>query len=722
MSPQPKHPSLALQLIGFLILIFIPACQAATPTVPPTASNQHLTTTQPPATAAIVTPAPSETSITPSTTTQFIPKVEVQIAAQVGGEVTDIEINGTYAYLAVGPRLVVMDLSNPDILQVASMSDLLPGLGKALALEGGRLCWVSDNGYLLVFTLEDPTKPSLLGQYEIPQKADEIVIKDGIAWVGFLNEDSEGLRAYDLNSVSEHTLEEIAKVNTHVGHGSSVLAGNYLYLYGGFVIDISNPRQPTMIKISKSLNSPTDADYTAFVPPYAYIYGWKPRDENSTKRQAHWQVWDISDPDHPNQVGDVPDDWNQNYWFSLGPGTIDGKRMYSFISEGMAGDITLSCPYHLEVTDISDPANPQIIASPDQLQLHCVRDVKAVGNRLYVVDWHGLSLVDIRNLAAPRVLDRFGSPPQIEGMALKGDFLFAGTDFRENSLNVFNVSTTHPPDFAGSSLLGSAPYLSVYEAYPPGTASGLAVAGDYLFVPQRNEGLSVVDISQPRLPKVVVHDPNIGNQSGYVQRAAVVGQTLFLTINREQVAMVDIQDPTRPRSLGMLPGISSVYDLASADGLLYILGGDPGTFIVLNVEDPLTPKEITRVSFSLGSSGARLSITGKRAYISGVGSGTKSGLTIFDLSDPTDPKQVGMMAGFDNVWDVAGQGDTIMVACASYFVSDIWVVDAKNPSQPELVGHFKTPGMSPRVVADDTFFYLSANQGGLWKLKVADLK
>src|SRR5687768_10134259 len=157
------------------------------PTVLPTAINQHVTTQAP--TTSIVTQTPSET-------TQFIPGVEVQIAAQVGGEVTDIEINGTYAYLSVGPRLVVMDISNPDILRVATMSDLLPGLGKALAIEGGRLCWISDSGDLLVFTLEDPTKPSLVGQYEIPHKADEIIMKDGIAWVGFLNEGSEGLRAY----------------------------------------------------------------------------------------------------------------------------------------------------------------------------------------------------------------------------------------------------------------------------------------------------------------------------------------------------------------------------------------------------------------------------------------------------------------------------------------------------------------------------------------------
>ena len=421
MSPQCKHFSPSLQLIGFLFLMVVPACQAATPTESTTAINKHVTA-EPPTTTSIATP-------TFSATTQFIPKVEVQIIAQVGGEVTDIEINGTYAYLAVGPRLVVMDLSNPDILQVAAMSDLLPGLGKALAIEGGRLCWVSDSEDLLVFTLEDPTKPSLVGQYQIPQKADEVVLKDGIAWVGFLNQESEGLRAYDLNSVSENKLEEIAKVNTHMGHGSVVLEGNSLYLYQGLVIDIRNPRQPTLIKISEPLNSPM-----AFVPPYVYLYGWESLDPNSDKGQIHWRVWDVSDPDDPNQVGDATMEWDKRNWIGLGPGTISGKRMYSFINEGVGGDITLSCPYHLQITDISDPANPHIIASPDQLQLHCVRDVKAVGNRLYVVDWHGLSLVDISNLAAPRVLDRFGSPPQIEGMALKGDTLFAGTDFRENSL------------------------------------------------------------------------------------------------------------------------------------------------------------------------------------------------------------------------------------------------------------------------------------------------
>src|SRR5688572_27336159 len=137
MSPQPKHFFLALQLMEFLFLILVPACQAATPTGLLPTINQHVTT-HPPTTTAIVTQTLSEasitSSITPPETTQLISRVEVQIAAQVGGEVTDIEINGTYAYLSVGPRLVVMDLSNPNMLQVATMSDLLPGLGKALAI------------------------------------------------------------------------------------------------------------------------------------------------------------------------------------------------------------------------------------------------------------------------------------------------------------------------------------------------------------------------------------------------------------------------------------------------------------------------------------------------------------------------------------------------------------------------------------------------------------
>jgi hypothetical protein len=138
------------------------------------------------------------------------------------------------------------------------------------------------------------------------------------------------------------------------------------------------------------------------------------------------------------------------------------------------------------------------------------------------------------------------------------------------------------------------------------------------------------------------------------------------------------------------------------------------------VEDPLAPVQLARLPISLGSAGARLSITGKRAYISGVGVGTKSDLTIFDLSDPAEPVQVGVMTGFDNVWDIAGQGDSVMVASALYVKSDIWVVDATDPSQPGLVGHLQTPGMSTRVIADEEFFYLSANQGGLWKLKVMD--
>ncbi len=736
MSVRPNSFFLSARLMRVLLLtlIFLSACQAVTPAVGPTETVplEETAAVQPSATISRPTPtkaskrpsaAPTEpvpTEIPPTETAEFLPSVAIQVAAQVGGEVTDIEINGDYAYLAVGPRLVVLDLSNPETLQIAAMSDLLPGLGKAVAIEGERLYWVSDNGVLLAFALDDPLKPALLGQHEIPLRADEIVLKDGIAWVGFLYAESDALRAYDLRAIEEGRVEEIASLDAP---GGLVASDDYFFLYRGqIVIDVRNPHQPVVIPLKEYLNTDVEIEFLAFIEPYAFFYYWEPLDVNSTKWQAHLQAWDMRAPDAPTQLSDVPVNWGENPWFGLGPGTIFGNRMYTFISDGLQGDIVESCPFRLQVMDLSDLTNPRIVAKTDQPLLHCVRDVKAVGNKLYVVDWHGLALLDVSNPTAPRLLDRLGSPPQIEGMARKGDFLLAASNFLENSLNVFNVETTFPPDFAGASPLGSAPYLPIYEAFPPGTASGLAVSGDSLFVPRRNEGLSVVDIRQSRTPKEIVHDPNIGNLSGQPQSAAVLGKTLFFTINRDAVSLVDIRDPTNPRDLGTLPELSLVFDVAAGSGLLYVIAGDPATLIVLNVDDPTAPKETARLPITLGQNGAAISITGDRAYVTGVGIGTESDLAIFDLSDPARPEQLGTLAGIKNVWDIAGQGEWVMVACATYIDSDIWVVDAENPAQPKRVGHIKTPGMSTRVIADDSFFYLSANQGGLWKLKVVDLE
>jgi hypothetical protein len=70
-------------------------------TVPPTASTRARTPTQ--------KPAPTNTTTPPAGNTK-----NLELLGQIGGGITAaVAAEGHYAYLAIGPRLLVIDVTNP---------------------------------------------------------------------------------------------------------------------------------------------------------------------------------------------------------------------------------------------------------------------------------------------------------------------------------------------------------------------------------------------------------------------------------------------------------------------------------------------------------------------------------------------------------------------------------------------------------------------------------
>ena len=63
----------------------------------------------------------------------------VEFVSQIGGASFAVAIDGTLAYVGVGPRLVILDVSNPAGPIVVGQTSLLPGIvtGVAVAPGGG---------------------------------------------------------------------------------------------------------------------------------------------------------------------------------------------------------------------------------------------------------------------------------------------------------------------------------------------------------------------------------------------------------------------------------------------------------------------------------------------------------------------------------------------------------------------------------------------------------
>ena len=76
-----------------------------------------------------------------------------ELTGQVGGPTQGIAVQGNYAYIGVGPRLVVVDISDPaNPIQVgasAVLDDFVLGVmvSGTLAYRGSRRGWLAGGGY-----------------------------------------------------------------------------------------------------------------------------------------------------------------------------------------------------------------------------------------------------------------------------------------------------------------------------------------------------------------------------------------------------------------------------------------------------------------------------------------------------------------------------------------------------------------------------------------------
>jgi len=72
----------------------------------------------------------------------------VSYGGQFGGRSDAVAVRGSRAYLGVGPRLVILDVSRPASATVLGQTPPLPGLVRGLAMGMGRVYVAADSAGL----------------------------------------------------------------------------------------------------------------------------------------------------------------------------------------------------------------------------------------------------------------------------------------------------------------------------------------------------------------------------------------------------------------------------------------------------------------------------------------------------------------------------------------------------------------------------------------------
>jgi len=159
---------------------------------------------------------------------------------------------------------------------------------------------------------------------------------------------------------------------------------------------------------------------------------------------------------------------------------------YAYVADSSAG---------LQVIAVTNPTAPVRVGGCDISGLAV--DVAVSGDYAYVVGWHGgLHVIDIRNPAAPtRVGGHVTVASSAWGVAVSGGYAYVADG--AGGLQIFAVTNPAVP-------------VPVYRYSTGGTANGVAVVDNHIYVADDQKGLLVL-CSLPNMQSMIrVEDATLG--------------------------------------------------------------------------------------------------------------------------------------------------------------------------------------------------------------------
>lgn len=278
-------------------------------------------------------------------------------------------------------------------------------------------------------------------------------------------------------------------------------------------------------------------------------------------------VINIADPAQPEQVTTI----------AL-PGRVlrvlaDGRFAYILYEQFMDGNNG-----GLQIVDMAEPGQPTVRTTYNTPNLPT--NAAMQNNLLVLTDWEGVTLLDVADKDNPQVLAEL--PYASNGLYLDGEQLlttWGGCDFRSDlcagGLRVYDVSNPREPTevsdleqhelpgfdvaiangyaFINSkgvwaTALTGEPTLQIngrYQTGPGYAHNGQIAIQDNIAYTQQNDGLYLLDISQPDTPT------ELGRYrtTDYLFDLTVRGQYAYL-VGENDLKIVDIADPANPALVG----------------------------------------------------------------------------------------------------------------------------------------------------------------------------
>jgi hypothetical protein len=617
-------------------------------------------------------------------------------AAQHGGEVTALAVEDGIAYTGFGPSLITFRLVDDAPPERVGGSFALNFLARDLEIQDGSLYLLDGEGHLFLLSAGDPESMYVVQAFEEAGMSRVFVSGD---W-GFTTTNTctrDGCSSL-LQIFSLHGLGETGPVFGGDDIGPALPVQTSLEITG-IVHNILVEAETVFIGHEKGLLAASlpglevlgelKTEYihdAEFAMPYAYLSG------------VQLAVVDLTNPQALTRV-------NLQEAASLAPLSINEERLVGFDTFGEFG----LCWSSVRVLSLEDPADPIPVDLAEGLpQFSCAWRAEVSGETLLVIDWDGLHFLDLSDPDRPNMVYSYAHIPGYIDLVQEG-WAVGGSDRGPLSLWSYDLRDLEQ--------------VRSYGPFAPRWAISSVATGDYLYAPVWEDGMAVLDISNPSQPAVVTEIP-VNQTEGPGLDVALLGDTLYLARGEGGLGVFELSDPARPSLVG---GYSALQNggpwqrtsRVSTGGELLVLleevweGDLPGGILrVYKLGDPSSPKQAGEIEIDEPFLRSDLTSAGSYAYFMGSAchqSCTHNLLTA-DLKNPDAPAVLSSLRLPGEAYDIYLDGEYLFVAGG---INGLYVWDMSDPANPSLAAHVDTSGPVEKVVTNGEWVYAAGQEAGL---------
>ncbi len=708
-------------VLGFIIvsLIALTACTAVSEEPESVAAGVATTaptrdTVQEEATAVTQEPEPEPTpapAVTPVAEPSLVPTPDIQNEAstiatsdevqfslenQWGGTIHAVVVADTIAFAGVGPRLLAIDVSNPDQAVQLGQSELLPDNVQVVIVENNVATVANGRGGIAQFDVSDPTQMRLIGQIndfgDIPNQVRSVAVSENLIFATTYEPQTGQGYLLVINSSDPANLQfQESKPLTNISR--VYVHQNILYLLSYDNLQTFNPDNISQPLATLRFGGGSWQPVLLFQDDTAFLNPVMPGNLN---------ILDVSDPAQIEIIGQAADDGT----FRMGGITAAaGQILYMTGTFGEFG----FCSSLVSIFDISDPASPEAIADFDPH--NCLNGLAVAGNTLLASGLSGLQLYDLQSADNPTLRSTF-----IPAVGLR-DAQSIAVDGRT---------------YYTSSAQGQGALLEIFDASEPDVLSRFGepfnleagfINNPYIYnstyvAPVWQDGLRLVKVNNPAAPSLDGRITGEEMQMGDMLVSALYNGFLYIPVyGREgsSIGVIDVRDSANPQSVNEIKTVHPlVMDIVEADGRLYVLNQEVNNLVqIFDLSDPANPVEMGQVMLSQPYS--RLAVVGDMLYAACDIWNCRQ-LAIVNVADPDQAalvKELEMPLGVIKMSPADEQ--TIILAVNG---DGLYALDITNPAEPVLAGHQPIAGEYYNLAIQGSEIVVAAQNAGLYQLQL----